>query len=58
MVDFGAIGNFMVKALVEKKSYSTQKKSNAYNLVIVDGNSLPNENERVNKETRPLSIAI
>jgi len=26
--------------------------------MIVDGNPLPNENERVDKETKPLSIAI
>jgi len=26
--------------------------------VIVDGNPLPDKNERVNKETKPLSIAI
>jgi len=58
MVDSDATGNFMIKALVKKKGYSTQKKSDAYNLVIVDENSLPDENERVNKETKPLSIAI
>jgi hypothetical protein len=58
MVDSGAIGNFMTRALVEKEGYSTQKKPNAYNLVVVDGNPLLDENERVNKETKPLSIAI
>jgi repressor of nif and glnA expression len=58
MVDSGAIGNFMARALVKKEGYSTQKKSNAYNLMIVDENSLLNRNEKVNKETKPLSIAI
>ncbi len=58
MIDFGAIDNFMAKALVKKKGYPTQKKPNAYNLVIVDGNSLLDKNEKVNKETKPLSIAI
>jgi len=58
MVDSGATGNFMVRALVKKEGYSTQKKPDAYNLVIVDGNPLPDENERVNKEIKPLSIAI
>ncbi len=58
MVNSGATGNFMAKALVKKEGYSTQKKLDAYNLVIVDGNSLPNRNGRVDKETRPLSIAI
>jgi hypothetical protein len=58
MINFDAIDNFMTKALVEKKEYSTRKKSNAYNLIIVDENSLLDENEKVNKETRLLSIAI
>jgi fructose-specific component phosphotransferase system IIB-like protein len=58
MIDSGATSNFMAKALVKKKGYSTQKKPDAYNLMIVDGNPLPNENEKVNKETKPLSIAI
>ncbi len=58
MVDSGATGNFMIKALVKKKNYSTQKKPNAYNLIIVDENSLLDENEKVNKETKSLSITI
>jgi len=58
MVDSDATDNFMIRALVKKKDYSTQKKPDVYNLVIVDGNSLFDKNERVNKETKPLSIAI
>ncbi len=58
MIDSDAIDNFMIKALVKKKDYFIQKKSNAYNLVIVDENSLSDENERVNRETKSLSIAI
>jgi hypothetical protein len=58
MIDSDATGNFMARALVKKEDYSTQKKSDAYNLVIVDENSLFDENERVNKETKSLSIAI
>ena len=58
MIDFDAINNFMTRALIERKGYSTQKKPNAYNLIIVDGNSLFDENEKVNKETKLLSIAI
>jgi predicted aspartyl protease len=58
MIDSGATDNFMVRALVEKKDYSTQKKPDAYNLMIVDGNPLSDGNERVNKETKSLSIAI
>jgi len=58
MIDSDAIDNFMIRALVKKEGYSTQKKSNAYNLIIVDENSLLDENEKVNKETKPLLIAI
>jgi len=58
MIDFDAIDNFMIRALVKREEYSTQKKSNAYNLIIVDENSLLNENEKMNKETKLLSIAI
>jgi len=58
MIDSDATGNFMARALVKKKDYSTQKKSDVYNLIIVDENSLLDKNERVNKETKPLSITI
>jgi hypothetical protein len=58
MVDSDAIDNFMIRAFVKKKNYFTQKKSDAYNLMIVDENSLFDENEKVNKETKLLSIAI
>ena len=58
MVNSSATSNFMTRALVKRKKYSIRKKLNAYNLVIVDGNPLIVENERVNKETKPLSIAI
>jgi len=58
MVDSDATDNFMARALVKKEDYSTQKKPDVYNLIIVDRNSLSNENERVDKETKPLSIAI
>ncbi len=58
MIDSGATGNFMARALVEREGYSTRKKPNAYNLVVVDGNPLPAGNGRVDRETKPLSIAI
>ncbi len=58
MINSNAINNFMTRALVERKKYFTRKKSNAYNLMIVDENPLFVENERVNKETKSLSIAI
>jgi len=58
MIDFNATNNFMIKALIKRKKYFIRKKSNAYNLVIVDKNSLFARNEKVNKETKLLSIAI
>jgi hypothetical protein len=58
MVDSDATDNFMARALVERKEYSTRKKPDAYNLIIVDENSLLDENKRVDKETKSLSIAI
>jgi hypothetical protein len=58
MIDSDATDNFMTRAFVKKEGYSTQKKPDAYNLIIVDGNPLLDENEKVNKETKPLSIAI
>jgi hypothetical protein len=48
----------MTKAFVEREEYFTRKKFNAYNLVIVDENPLFDKNEKVNKETKSLSIAI
>ncbi len=58
MIDFHAINNFIIKALVKREEYFIRKKSNAYNLIIVDKNLLFAKNERVNKETKSLSIAI
>jgi hypothetical protein len=58
MIDFNAINNFMIKAFVERKEYFTQKKLNAYNLIIVDKNLLLDKNEKIDKETKSLLIAI
>jgi hypothetical protein len=58
MVDSNATDNFMARAFVKKKEYFTQKKPDAYNLIIVDKNSLLDENEKVNKKTKSLLIAI
>jgi len=48
----------MIKALIERKEYFIRKKFNAYNLIIVNENSLFARNEKVNKETKLLSITI
>ncbi len=58
MINFDAIYNFITRALVKKKEYFIRKKLNAYNLMIVDKNSLLARNKKVNKETKLLSIAI
>ena len=58
MIDFNAINNFITRALVKREEYFTQKKFNAYNLVVVDENLLLNKNEKVNKETKSLLVAI
>jgi hypothetical protein len=58
MIDSDATDNFMTRALVKREEYLTRKKPDAYNLVIVDENSLLDENEKVNRETKLLSIAI
>ena len=58
IVDFDAIDNFIIRALVDKKKYSIQEKSNIYNLIVVDKNLLFDRNKRVDKKTKLLSIAI
>ncbi len=58
IIDFDTIDNFIIRALIKREEYFTQKKFNAYNLVIVDKNLLFVENKRENKETKILSITI
>ncbi len=58
MIDFDATSNFMIRALIKRKEYFIRRKSNAYNLVIVDRNSLFDKNEKVNKEMKSLLITI
>ncbi len=58
MVDSSTIDNFIIKTLVKREEYSTRKKLDAYNLIIVDENPLLARNEKVNRETKSLSIAI
>ncbi len=58
MIDFNAINNFITKALIEREEYFIRKKFNAYNLVIINENLLFARNEKVNKETKLLSITI
>ena len=58
MIDFNTINNFMIKAFVKREEYFTRKKLDAYNLIIIYKNLLFDKNEKVNKETKLLSITI
>jgi hypothetical protein len=58
MINFDAIDNFITRALIKREKYFIRRKSNAYNLVIINENSLLARNKKVNKETKPLLIAI
>ncbi len=58
IINFNATNNFIIKTLVKREEYSTQKKSNIYNLIIVDKNLLLDKNKKVDKETKLLLIAI
>ncbi len=58
MINFDAIDNFITRAFVKREKYFTRKKLDAYNLIIVDKNLLLARNEKINKETKSLLIAI
>ena len=58
IIDFDAIDNFITRVLVKREKYFIRKKSNAYNLIIVDENLLLARNEKVNEETKSLLIVI
>ena len=57
-MNFRTISNFITRAFVKREKYFIRKKSNAYNLIIVNKNLLFAKNKKVNKETKLLSIAI
>ena len=57
MIDSSATENFISQILVDRKEFSTRKKNDEYDLIIIDDNSLFNEDERVSEETTSLSIA-
>ncbi len=58
IVDSDTTDNFMARALVNRKKYSIQEKSDVYNLIIVDRNLLSDGNRRVDEKTKLLPIAI
>ena len=58
MMNTDATENFMSQSLTRDKEFTTRRKKDFYDLIVIDENSLFNENERVNEETISLSIAI
>ena len=49
---------FIFKKLTDSKEFTIQKKNDLYNLIVVNRNSLSDENERVIEEIRSLLITI
>ena len=58
MIDSNATENFMSQNFIERKRLFTRKKNDSYDLIIIDENSLSNENEKMNTKIKSLSIAI
>ena len=58
MIDFDATRNFVSSSLVDKKGLLIQKKKNAYNLVVIDGDPLKSNDEMIIEEIIPLTIAF
>ena len=54
MIDSGATGNFVSRSFVKRNGIATQEKNDGYELIAVDGSSLPS----VDSETIPLPMAI
>ena len=58
MINFDAIRNFVSSFLVNKKDLFTQKKKNAYNLMIINENSLKSNDEMIIEEIIPLTMTF
>ena len=58
MIDSNATENFMSQNFIERKRLFTRKKNDSYDLIIIDENSLFNENEKMNTKIKSLSITI
>ena len=54
MIDSGATGNFMSESFARKHKIPTQEKRNPYQLMVVDGTPLSNDQGQVMKETKNL----
>ena len=58
MINFDATRNFVSSFLVNKKGLLTQKKKNVYNLMIINENSLKNNDEMIIEEIIFLTITF
>ena len=48
----------MFKTFINKKGFFTRKEKNTYNLIVINGNLLPNKNGKVNIEIKLLLVVI
>ena len=58
MINFNATRNFVSSFFVNKKSLLIRKKKNAYNLMIINENSLKNNDEMIIEEIIPLTMTF
>ena len=58
MIESNATKKFYVIKFDKKKTFIYSLKKNVYNLIIINENSLFNENEKMNTKTKSLSITI
>ena len=58
MIDSNAMKNFIFQKRINKKEFVMQRKKNAYDLIVIDENSLLNENEKMNTKIISFSIVI
>ena len=58
IIDSGAMGNFISKQLVDKFGTITKLKEDPYDLMVIDGNSLPSDDGRVRYETTPVTLVM
>ena len=58
MINFDATRNFVSSFLVNKKGLLTQKKKDAYNLMIINEDSLKSNDEMIIEEIIPLTMTF
>ena len=58
MIDFDATRNFVSFSLVDKKGLLIQKKNDAYNLMIINGDSLKGNEEIIIEEIILLTMTF